>query len=367
MSARHDSHVIILLLFPGLAEDVAAPITGTAKRGRMQVWNAWSGLGRSAFIADGGPRDRDPKRILVTLVLGLGIACVAAMAGWVLIMAPEAILTGHGAEGIKGLGAAAVPLADFRVGGLEVTVVRLLVATGSDSLFLLAFVAVAAAVAGHDLKRYWTAAPRIRWRLIAGGLVLAMVVLAPAVAAERLLYSGADPLPVESISHHILGRLAYAASALLLIPAAAAEELFFRGWLLRQIATLSRRPAVMIGVTAFIFSALHLDFTADGFFTRALMGAGLCYMTLRLGGIEFAAGVHAANNILIVLFLQPLVLAPTAAQGGLTFGSLFEDFVLIAGYVVITEAVARVPALRRWLGVQAGEISADAALPAALG
>ena len=34
------------------------------------------------------------------------------------------------------------------------------------------------------------------------------------------------------------------------------------------------------------------------------MGAGFAYMTLRLGGIEFSTGVHAANNLLIVLFIQ---------------------------------------------------------------
>ena len=330
----------------------------------MQVWDAWTSLGRSAFIADVGPRDLDPKRLLLTLALGIAVAFVAAMAGWVLIMAPEAILTGHGGEGLGGLGAAAAPLTDFHLGALGLTVVRLLVATSSDSVFFLVFVAVAAAVADHDLKRYWTAAPKIRWRLLVGGTVLAIIVLAPAVAAERLLYSGPDPVPLEAISHHLLGRLAYIAATLLLIPAATAEELFFRGWLMRQIATLSRRPSLMIGLTALVFSATHLDFSADGFLTRVLMGAGLGYMTLRLGGIEFAAGVHAANNILILLFLQPLVPATTAAPSGLTVGSLLEDFVLIAGYVLITEAVARTPALRGWLSVRPDEVSADAALPA---
>ena len=284
MGAGHDSHTIVLLLFAALAEDLSRRSQGTAKRGRMQVWDAWAGLGRSAFIADVGPRDLDPKRLLVTLALGIAVACVAAMAGWILIMAPEAILTGHGGDGLRGLGAAAIPITDFHLGGLWLTVVRLLVATSSDSVFLLAFVAVAAAVAGHDLKRYWTAAPRIRWRLIAGGTVLAMIVLAPAVAAERLLYSGPEPVPLEAVSHHLLGRLAYIVATLLLIPAAAAEELFFRGWLMRQMATLSRRPSLIIGLTALIFSAMHLDFSADGFLTRVLMGAGLGYMTLRLGG-----------------------------------------------------------------------------------
>ncbi len=69
------------------------------------------------------------------------------------------------------------------------------------------------------------------------------------------------------------------------------------------------------------------------------MGAGFAYMTLRLGGIEFSTGVHATNNILIVLFIEPLTLKTAAAPTDLTTGRIIEDICLIAGYILITEAV----------------------------
>jgi hypothetical protein len=116
-----------------------------------------------------------------------------------------------------------------------------------------------------------------------------------------------------------------------------------------------------------VFSAAHLDFGADGFLTRLLMGAGFAYMTLRLGGIEFSTAAHAANNILIVLFVQPLTLQSPAAASGLSMGSLLEDVAMAAGYIAITEAVVRLGPLRRWAGVKLKDISPPAANAASLG
>ena len=333
----------------------------------MQGWGTWAGLGASPFLADIGPSRHEPGRLLATLILGLGVAFIAAMAGWMLVMTIATLLTGEGGEGFRGLGKMAAALSNLHVGGFNLEVLRLVVAAASDAIFWIAFVAVAAALARHDLKRYFTSALRVRWRLLAGGIVLGMLALGPVVAAERLLGPAGDALPVLAISHTTLGRLAYLAATSLLIPAAAAEELFFRGWLMRQFAAVTRRPWLLIGGSAIIFSALHLDFSTDGFVTRVLMGGGLAYMTLRLGGVEFAAGVHAANNLLIVLFLQPLLMSAAPPDAGFTVGSVLEDAILIAGYVATTEAVARTPALRRWLGVGDREISAGGAVPASLG
>ena len=109
-----------------------------------------------------------------------------------------------------------------------------------------------------------------------------------------------------------------------------------------------------------MFSAAHFDFSPDAFMTRALMGAGFAYMTLRLGGIEFSTGAHAANNLLIVLFVEPLALPATGDVTNLTSGALLEDVILVAGYVAITESVARISSLRRWAGIQMDEIAPPA-------
>jgi len=157
------------------------------------------------------------------------------------------------------------------------------------------------------------------------------------------------------IAPTLAGRAVYVFAAVLLIPSAAAEELMFRGWLMRQIAAFTRRPGILIFATAIAFSAAHFDFSADGFLTHALMGAGFAYMTLRLGGIELSTGAHAANNILFILFVQPFSIqgATSDAASGVWFGDLW----LLAGYIGVTEAIVRIEALRRWAGVQGAEIA----------
>ncbi len=327
----------------------------------MQGWGLWSGLSRSAFLADVGPEDRDARRLLVTLTVGLAVSILAGIAGWIVIVAPAAILSGAGGKGLAALGEVALSMSDPHAQSLPVAVIRLLVTAASDALFLLVFVAVAAAVAGHDLKRYFTAASRFRWRLLGAGLILAMAALTPAVLTDRSLAVDTGAPPILAIAPTWDTRMYYVAASLLLVPAAMAEELVFRGWLLRQFAALSRRPSLLVIGSGLVFSAIHLDFSPDGFITRAVMGAGLAYMTLRLGGIELAAGVHAANNIMIVLFIQQLGPATAAGGEGLTLGSLIADAAMLAGYVAIAEAIARIGPLGRALGVGPMEISPGAA------
>jgi membrane protease YdiL (CAAX protease family) len=119
--------------------------------------------------------------------------------------------------------------------------------------------------------------------------------------------------------------------------------------------------------TGLVFSALHFDFSPDGFITRVAMGVGLAYMTLRLGGVELAAGVHAANNITIVLFVQQFGPVATDDGSGLSVEVLLSDLVLLAGYVGLAEAVVRIGPLSRLLGVRAGDLSPVAAESAPLG
>jgi membrane protease YdiL (CAAX protease family) len=333
----------------------------------MQGWGLWTGLGRSLFLADVGPEDRDPRRLAATLAVGLSVAILASIAGWILIVAPYAILSGDGDKGLVALGDVGVVLKNEHDQSLSVAVLRLLVTTWTDGLTMLVFVAVAAAFSGRALRRYATGAPMFRWRLLVAGVILAMIAMIPAVAADRAFSGEALPSPLTAISKGWDGRLVYGLASLLLIPAALAEELVFRGWLLRQFAALTRRPSLLLLATGVVFSAIHFDFSPDGFITRVAMGAGLAYMTLRLGGVELAAGVHAANNIMIVLFVEQL--GPLSAGGGdgLTGEVLVSDLVLVAIYVGLAEAVARIAPLSRMLGVEARDLSPGAAASAPLG
>jgi hypothetical protein len=314
-------------------------------------------MGASAFLADITQRDRDPARIAATVIGGACVGLVAALACWILVLVPYTFLAGLGHEGLLGLGKVAVKFQDPDANDLGITVLRLVASTATDGVFPLAFVALAAIITSRPFQHYVTVALKVRWRLTLVGLALTFAAMIPLVIADRLTSPASASLPMLDVTADWGGRSIYLLSALLLIPAAAAEELMFRGWFLRQLAAFTRNPAVLIVVTALAFSAAHFDFSPDAFLTRTLMGAGFAYMTLRLGGIELSTGVHAANNILIVLFIEPLSLKAPTGSGTVTAGVGFEDFLLIAGYVLITEAVVRIAPLRQWAGVRPDQIT----------
>jgi membrane protease YdiL (CAAX protease family) len=315
------------------------------------------GFARSAFIVDLDARDRAPAPFLGTLAMGPVVGAVAALAAMVLILSVYTLLSGRGYEGLAGITDVLLSLRDQKTPTLEGGALQLLLDASINGAFALGFVAVGAALAGRALIQYVTAAPRARWRLLVTGLILSAAALAPVIFVDRIISGDDGVAPLFSISPGWPARGAYFLTALLFIPAAAAEEIMFRGWLLRQTAAFTRRPVLLIMLPAAIFAALHLDFNPDSFLTRILMGAGFAYMTLRLGGIEFSTGAHAVNNILIVLFIEPLTLQPPQGAAGITAISLLEDVALVIGYVAITEAVVRIPTLRRWAGVRLEDIS----------
>ena len=75
------------------------------------------------------------------------------------------------------------------------SVLRLVLATAVDGVFLVVFVAFAAVVVHRPLQTYITAAPRVRWRLLGVGMALAAAAMAPVVLAEHLLVAGGPRLP----------------------------------------------------------------------------------------------------------------------------------------------------------------------------
>ena len=106
----------------------------------------------------------------------------------------------------------------------------------------------------------------------------------------------------ELLTEKFLSVSSYSALALNLLVMAAipalGEELFFRGILQTVLGEkLNRHLAVWI--TAFIFSAIHLQFY--GFFPRFLLGAALGYLFLFSGSIWASIVAHFINNALAVL------------------------------------------------------------------
>ena len=76
------------------------------------------------------------------------------------------------------------------------------------------------------------------------------------------------------------------------------EEFIFRGCLQRIFARWTKNQHVAIWLTAFIFSAVHLQFF--GFIPRMLLGALLGYLLLWSGSLWTCILAHFLNNALVV-------------------------------------------------------------------
>lgn len=83
-----------------------------------------------------------------------------------------------------------------------------------------------------------------------------------------------------------------------IIPAVC-EELVFRGVLQGQFAKVFKNVHVAIWVSAFIFSAIHLQFY--GFIPRMLLGALLGYLLIWTGSIWAPILAHFTNNFMAIL------------------------------------------------------------------
>lgn len=83
--------------------------------------------------------------------------------------------------------------------------------------------------------------------------------------------------------------------------AAISEELFFRGILQKVLAECFKNKHVAVWITAFIFSAFHMQFY--GFLPRMLMGAYLGYLFLWSGSLWVSITAHFINNGMAVFLI----------------------------------------------------------------
>jgi membrane protease YdiL (CAAX protease family) len=79
------------------------------------------------------------------------------------------------------------------------------------------------------------------------------------------------------------------------------EEFAFRGWLQPAIQKVSGNPHVAIWVSAFLFSALHMQFF--GFVPRMLLGGLFGYLMYWSNNLWIPIAAHFVNNGLSVLMI----------------------------------------------------------------
>ncbi|WP_253873821.1 CPBP family intramembrane glutamic endopeptidase [Promicromonospora umidemergens] len=166
---------------------------------------------------------------------------------------------------------------------------------------------------------------RVRWRLLLGGIGVALLLLVPLTFAGDLLLtqlgltadagtgsagpdagSGADPGTEESGWWPLTpasGWLGLAAVIVLTTPLqAAGEEYFFRGWLSQWIGSMLRWRwlAIIVPalVTALLFALAHGTQSPWLFGDRLVFGLIASLLVWRTGGLEIAVAMHVANNLL---------------------------------------------------------------------
>ena len=96
--------------------------------------------------------------------------------------------------------------------------------------------------------------------------------------------------------------LIYTLLVIAIVPAIG-EELVFRGYLQQKIQKWLQNPHAAILITAFFFSAIHLDF--QGFLPRFVLGSLLGYLYYWSGSLWLPILAHFVNNAQAVIFSFP--------------------------------------------------------------
>jgi len=145
---------------------------------------------------------------------------------------------------------------------------------------------------------------RVHWRSYLAAALFALVF--GLLTSLPVLYSGAysQQLPLIVWMPWVLPALA------VVFLQTAAEELFFRGYLMQQLAAHFKSRWIWWVLPAVLFGARHYNPLLYGDNWMLAVGAatlaGLIYgdITARTGDLSIALGLHFANNLLVILFLN---------------------------------------------------------------
>jgi hypothetical protein len=232
------------------------------------------------------------------------------------------------------------------IGGITTTVM-----VAAISLACMIAILTAVVVVYRRPAISWiTAAPRFRWRLFWVGLGLFGLALGVAASVPEALHGWPDRPVFLKTDETAPMRLAYVAAMLATLPLAAAfEEVLCRGWLLQVTAAFTRSLPAILLVNSLIFSLLHIDPDPGRNLSRAVLGMALSWAALRTGGLEIGIGIHAANNLVILVLAQTL--QQTETPGASSPLTVAANLAVSLGAVAVVELVARWAPLRRWTGL----------------
>jgi len=176
------------------------------------------------------------------------------------------------------------------------------VSSGFEQLYVLRLIAAAAAIAWC-----WPKLRALNWRCSWRGPLLGTAIFVLWIAAARLLTASAA-MPVALATMPSLARtgwiIARVAAAVLTVPIA--EELAFRGYLMRRVvaADFESVPFRSVGATALIVSAVAFGI-GHGTLWLPGIAAGLAYagVLVRTGRFGEAVAAHATTNALLAAYV----------------------------------------------------------------
>lgn len=287
----------------------------------------------SPFLAFVSPQDRSPMRVGLWLALGLPMAFF----GFLIVGAAAQVLD-PGLLGRVEQGAITGPH-------------RLLFEAALLGVQAFAEIAAALALLGAARLAFqrpaWTFVSPARpftFKLLAAGLVVFGLLSAAGLGLDALRGARLAP-PILDLHEPAADRILYAlVSAPLILLAAAAEELAFRGALLQVSSAFVRTRIGLCVVNGLVFAALHLQSNPIVFLDLAVTGGVFAYSVLELGGVEFSLGAHFANNMLLLMLQEPL----SAAAGSTPFR--WTDLAALSTWIDLGDmtvvAVATIAAVR---------------------
>lgn len=145
----------------------------------------------------------------------------------------------------------------------------------------------------HQVKPRWLSSvrPRLRWRY----LLLCLGVAAVALNAVVLLSVWLGPAVHFQPQPGFWGFLVV---IILTSPLqAAAEEYFFRGYLMQAFGSVVRQPWFGVLASSLVFAAFHGSQNLPLFIDRFAFGLVAALLVLKTGGLEAGIAAHVINNI----------------------------------------------------------------------